>query len=156
MPEFPVVTLKPGPFAYITVTTPMAGIATAMGEGFGRLSALFAEARAEMAGMPMCHYVEYDETSTTFQLGFPCRPEEVGALRAAGLSIGETPAGATMKAVHLGPYDSVGSTYNAMIEAMKAQGLVAARDMWEVYHSPPETPPEQIRTEILWPVRQGG
>lgn len=154
MPKFPVVTLTPGPFACITITTPMTGIAGAIGDGFGRLSALFARAGTEMAGMPMCHYVEYDAISTTFQLGFPCRPDEVGALRAAGLSIAETPSGDIMKAVHMGPYDSVATTYDAMAAAMKAEGLVGARDMWEVYCSPPETPPEQIRTEILWPVRK--
>lgn len=156
MPAFPIVTLKPEPFAYVTITSPITGIAQAMGEGFGRLGGMFSRAGAEMAGMPMCHYIDYDGTSTTFQLGFPCRPVEVGALGAAGLSIGETPSGETMKAVHVGPYDTVVSTYNAMTEAMKSQGTVGARDMWEVYHSPPETRPEAIRTEILWPVLKAG
>lgn len=153
MPEFPVVVLEPGPFAYTTVTTEMSGIAHAMGEGFDRLGAMFAQAGAEMAGMPMCHYVQYDGKLTTFQLGFPCRSDDAGALRTAGLDIGETPSGQVMKAVHVGPYDSVVTTYNAMIEAMKARGLVGANDMWEAYYSPPETPPEQIRTEVIWPVR---
>ena len=54
----------------------------------------------------------------------------------------------------MGPYDSIVNTYNAMTEAMKAQGFVGARDMWEVYYSPPETPPEQIKTEVIWPVRE--
>lgn len=154
MPEFPVVTLTPQPFAYITVTTPMTGISNAMGEGFARLSRLFAQANATMAGAPMAHYLEYDEKSTTFQLGFPCRPEEAEALGAAGLSIGQTPSGESMKAVHVGPYDTIANTYNAMLEAMKAQGLTGARSMWETYFSPPETPPDKIRTEVTWPVKK--
>lgn len=153
MPEFPVVTLTPGPFACVTIATPVAGIAGAMAEGFCRLGDLFARAGAEMAGMPMCHYVEADQTSATFQLGFPCRPDEVAALRAAGLSIVETPSGEAMKAVHIGPYDDLTKTYAAMAKAMEAHGRIGSRDMWEVYCSPPETPPQQIRTEVLWPLQ---
>ncbi len=156
MPEFPVVTLSPEPFAYITITANMTEIPKAMGDGFGQLSMLFAQAKVTMAGMPMCHYLDYDEKSTTFQLGFPCRPDEVEALRDAGLSIGETPSGENMKAVHMGPYDGLGTTYNAMTDAMKAQGLTPAKDMWETYYSPPETPPEQIKTEVTWPVQEAG
>lgn len=152
MPEFPVVTLTPEPFAYITLTSQMKDIAETMAEGFGRLSMLFAQARAEMAGMPMCHYLDYDESSTTFQLGFPARPADVEALRDAGLSIGETPAGRNMKATHIGPYDTIMTTYTAMTAAMQAQGLEGTKDMWETYFSPPETPPEQIKTEVIWPV----
>ena len=153
MSDFTIETLTPRPFAYITVTARMSDMARTMGESFGRLGALFAAAGAEMAGMPMCHYTAYDEKTATFDLGFPARADQVEALRAAGLSIGETSSGRNMKAVHIGPYDTVVETYNRMTAAMKAQGLVGATDMWETYFSPPETPPEQIRTEVTWPVR---
>lgn len=153
MPQFPVVTLQPDPFAYITVSTPMAGIAQAMGQGFGRLTAAFSQAHARMAGPPMCHYIAYDEKNTTFQLGIPARPDELDKLRAVGLETGETPSGRNMKAIHIGPYDTVTKTYTALTDAMKARGLTAARDMWEVYYSPPDTPPEQTKTEIIWPVQ---
>ena len=153
MPEFPVVTLKPDPFAYITVSTPMAGISQAIGQGFGQLGAAFSQAEARVAGPPMCHYVAYDGKSTTFQLGYPARPDELEKLRSAGLETGETPSGRNMKAIHIGPYDTVVKTYDAITDAMKARGLTAARDMWEVYYSPPDTPPERMKTEIIWPVQ---
>lgn len=153
MPQFPVVTLTPDPFAYITVRTSMSGISEAIGEGFGRLGAAFDEAHARVAGPPMCHYLDYDGSGTTFQLGYPARPDELDRLRDAGLQTGETPSGRNMKATHIGPYDTVVATYDALTDAIKARGLTAARDMWEVYCSPPGTPPDQIRTDILWPVQ---
>ncbi|MNL80251.1 Bacterial transcription activator, effector binding domain [compost metagenome] len=58
-----------------------------------------------------------------------------------------------MKAIHIGPYDTVVKTYDALTGAMKARGLTGAHDMWEVYYSPPDTPPEKLRTEIIWPVQ---
>ena len=152
MTDFPVETMKPSPRAYITRTAKMSDIPQAMMEGFATLSELFAKAKASMTGMPMAHYLAYDNASTTFELGFPCRSEDEHELRAAGLSIGMTPEGRSMKATHIGPYATVVATYNAMIAEMKAKGLVPAKDMWEIYHSPPETPPAEIRTDVVWPI----
>jgi effector-binding domain-containing protein len=152
MTDFPIETMKAGPRAYITRTAGMKDIPKAMMEGFATLSERFAKANAPMTGMPMAHYLTYDKGSTTFELGFPCRSEDEVALRAAGLSIGKTPEGRSMKATHIGPYDTVVSTYNAMIADMQARGLVPARDMWEIYCSPPETPPSEIRTDVVWPL----
>lgn len=152
MPEFTLTTLTPQPFAHITLTSKIADMPRTMGDGFAGLARMFNEAGAEMAGMPMAHYLDYDGGSTTFELGFPCRPDQAAALQASGLSIGETASGRVMTGVHMGPYESVPSTYNAMMAAMGKQGLTGAKDMWEVYFSPPETPPEEIKTEVIWPV----
>lgn len=152
MTDFSIETMEAAPRAYITLTSRMTEIPQSMAKGFAMLSELFARAKAPMAGMPMAHYLTYDDTSTTFELGFPCRSEDEDALRAAGLSIGRSPEGRNMKATHIGPYDTVGSTYNAMIAAMQAKGLVPAKDMWEVYFSLPTTPPAEIRTDVIWPI----
>lgn len=152
MTDFPIETMEPTPRAFITRTCKMSEIAAAMASGFETLSALFAKAEAPMTGMPLAHYLAYDNVSTTFELGFPCRAEDADALRAAGLSIGTTPTGRNMKATHIGPYTSVESTYHAMIAQMTAKGLMPAQDMWEIYFSPPETPPAEIRTDIVWPI----
>lgn len=152
MTDFPIETMQGAPRAYVTRIALMADISKVIGEGFATLSDLFAVAGAPMTGMPMAHYLTYDATSTTFELGFPCRPEDEEALRAAGLSIGKTPEGRCMMATHMGPYDAVETTYHAMIAAMQAKGLVPATDMWEIYFSPPETPPAEIRTDIVWPI----
>ena len=149
----PLVTkLNATPFAYVSRKAKMNEMPQVMGEGFATLSQLFAKAGAEMAGMPMAHYLDYDATSATFDLGFPVRPDLLEALKDAGLTIGETAAGQNMTAVHMGPYDTVMKTYDVMTNAMKAQGLKGSKDMWEVYYSPPGTPPAEIKTEVIWPV----
>ena len=152
MAETTLETLDPIPFAFVTRTTPLTEMAKVMPASFAEVGAAFAAAKAQLAGMPMAHYTDYDGSSTTFEAGFPARPEDVEALQRAGLSIGKTAGGRVMKAIHVGPYDEVVSTYDAMTRAMKAQGLTGSRDMWESYQSPPETPPEEIRTEVVWPV----
>lgn len=153
MPDFTIETRTATPFAYLERTARIVDMPKVMGEGFASLSALFAKAKAPMDGPPMAHYKSFDGSTTTFELGFPVRAEDTAALRAAGLSIGETPRGRVMQAIHVGPYDGVSKTYDAMLAAMKAKGTEAAPDMWERYFSPPGTPPEQIRTEVIWPLR---
>lgn len=152
MSGFTVETAVPQPFAYLRRTSKIADMPETMGEGFASLGAKLASANTAPAGMPLAHYLDYDETSTTFDLGFPIRSEDAEAVRAAGLEVGETPSGQVMKGTHIGPYDKANETYQAMLAEVKSKGLTAARDMWEVYFSPPETPPEEIRTDIIWPV----
>jgi hypothetical protein len=153
MPEFTVTEMTPQPFAYVMRHAKIADMSQVMGECFGVLGAALAKARAEPAGPPLSHYLDYDKDSSTFQVGFPIRPEDVEPARAAGLAIGETPSGSVMQGKHMGPYDTLHLTYAAMTSAMSAQDLEGTHDMWERYLSPPETPPEKTETEVMWPVK---
>jgi AraC family transcriptional regulator len=154
MPQFEVTDLTAQPFAYLTKTAQIKGIAEVMGQSFAELGKAFAAAAAPMTGPPLCHYMGFDGATTTFQVGFPYRPDDGKRLTAAGLTIGTTQAGQVMKATHKGPYETVVETYNAMQSEMQQRHLVGADDMWEIYMSPPETPPEEILTQVIWPVRR--
>lgn len=154
MTSFPIETMQPTPRAFITLTSKMTEIAATMQEGFETLARLFTKAGVPMRGMPMAHYLDYNDVSTTIELGFPCRAEDTEALRAAGLTIGTTAAGPSMRATHIGPYDGMESTYHQMIGEMTRLDLEPARDMWEIYYSPPETPPAETRTDVVWPIAE--
>lgn len=147
-----IVELTPRPFAFVSLRSKLPEMPATMGQGFATLGQMFAKAKAELAGNPLAHYTDFDATTASFELGFPVLEDDIPALRAAGLSIGQTPGGRNMTATHLGPYDTVSRTYDLMTAAMKEQKLSAAKDMWESYLSPPETPPDQIRTEVIWSV----
>lgn len=152
MTKFEIVELQAEPYAHITRTAPMTGVGPAIAAGFAELGKAFAAAGAVPAGPPLAHYLSYDQTSTTFELGFPIASGDGARLKAAGLEIGQTQAGTVMKATHLGPYDSLPPIYAAMQDEMRSQNLAPASHMWEIYMSPPETPPAEIRTEVIWPV----
>lgn len=152
MSEPAILELQSAPFAFIQLQSSLADMPQVIGQGFGTLSMLFSKAGAAMAGNPMAHYLDFDAQSVTFELGFPVLESDTDKLLAAGLSIGRTPGGRNMTAVHIGPYDTVSDTYELMGAAMKAQGVAGSKDMWESYASPPETPPAEIRTEVIWPL----
>ena len=154
MASFEISDMGAQPFAFLTRTADIKGISKVMAESFSELGRAFAMADAPMMGPPLCHYTAYDGATTRFEVGFPYRPEDADRLRAAGLTLGTTRAGKVMKATHVGPYDTVVETYDAMQADMAARKLVGADDMWEVYMSPPETPPDKIVTEVMWPVTE--
>lgn len=58
---------------------------------------------------------------------------------------------------HVGPYDRPAAAYEALREGARGQGrpLDDGSPPWEEYWTGPETPPEQTRTDIYWPVATG-
>lgn len=152
MSEPVIAQLQARPFAYVSLSSSLTGMPQAVADGFERLSRMFDQADVTVAGTPMAHYLGFDNRTVSFDLGYPALPADVERLKAAGLSLGETPGGAHMVALHVGPYDTVTSTYRMMDTAMRTQHVTGARDMWECYPSPPQTPPNQVQTEVIWPL----
>jgi effector-binding domain-containing protein len=66
---------------------------------------------------------------------------------------GVVPAGEVATTTHLGPYDGLPQAYQALQDWMRAHGRKpAGTAMWEEYLTGPETPPNQTRTDIFWPL----
>lgn len=66
---------------------------------------------------------------------------------------GELPACEAAVTTHVGGYDSLPAAYAAIQTWIRASGREPAESMWEEYWSGPSTPPENIRTDIFWPVK---
>lgn len=63
------------------------------------------------------------------------------------------PAGRVLTTVHVGPYERLTETYDAMQDYAARHHLVLNQEaMWEEYLSGPEVEPEQIHTRVTWPV----
>jgi effector-binding domain-containing protein len=67
---------------------------------------------------------------------------------------GELPGGTLAVAWHVGPYDTLGETYGALLAWIGEQGRTVAGPMWEVYWTDPATEPDPARwrTEVIVPV----
>ncbi len=58
------------------------------------------------------------------------------------------------KAVHVGPYDSTEKTYMAIEAYIKKRGLeIAGKSMEEYVNSPQDTPPNELITNIYYPIK---
>ena len=72
---------------------------------------------------------------------------------ADGVVASTLPGGEVVEAVHIGPYDTMETTYAEIAAWMAAQGLRPGPVMWESYLTDPgnEPDPATWRTLIVWP-----
>lgn len=66
----------------------------------------------------------------------------------------ELPGGRVITGVHIGPYETLESTYRELTEWASAEGLQLAGHMWESYLTDPSAEPDPAnwQTLITWPV----
>ena len=72
----------------------------------------------------------------------------------AEVASGALPDTDAYEAIHTGPYDTLGSTYDAIKKSMEADGASPADSMWEYYLTDPEQQPDPAtwQTRVVWPV----
>jgi effector-binding domain-containing protein len=101
-------------------------------------------------GMPFTAYYDLNMQNLDLEIGFPVARR----LTARGeIQPSEFPGGPLASVWHIGPYDQIGSAYDALTEWIKERGYQGAGPVYEIYYSEPETPPEQIRTRVVIPVK---
>jgi effector-binding domain-containing protein len=54
--------------------------------------------------------------------------------------------------LHVGPYEGMAPAYEAVQAWIAAKGRTAAGPPMEFYLSPPDVPPDQIKTEVVFPL----
>jgi hypothetical protein len=77
-------------------------------------------------------------------------PTTVAAVN--GVRAGVLPECRAVQAMHVGSYDTLGTTHDAVKQWMREEGLNASDDMWEYYLSDQSTDPATWRTQVVWPV----
>lgn len=123
-----------------------------MGKAFGALMMFAQRKKVQLAGPAFCYYRSWSKTTVDLECGFPVAGpvEGEGDVRMFSL-----PAAKAANAMHLGPYERVGTTYGLVEQWLRAHGHEPSGQMWEVYHnSPQDTAPKKLRTEIFWPVKR--
>lgn len=151
MDDIDLVNLTPEPFAFLTRECDMAAISTTVAEIFEKLGAALAQAKAAPSGPPMARYRRLQGGRVTINLGFPVRSDALARLRASGLETGLTSGGLAMRGVHVGSFDTLRQTYDALLAAISKAGRAPADEMWERYYGAPGE--ADARTEVLWPVK---
>ena len=120
------------------------------GQTYGALMQYMSEMDAQPAGEPFAAYYNMDMQDLDVEIGFPVSKPlpDRGNIKSGALL-----AGKYASTVHIGPYDSMAPAYEALTQYVKANGYEPAGAAYEFYFSGPETPPEEIRTQIAFPVK---
>lgn len=101
------------------------------------------------SGMPYAAYYNQDMQNLDLEIGFPVSTSitDNGEVKS-----GELPGGLWATLMNIGPYDSVGPAYETLTKAIAERGSTVAGPVYEFYFDGPETPPEEIRTLVAFPI----
>jgi effector-binding domain-containing protein len=136
--------------AAIKMTRPLSGIGPAMAEAFPRIYQAVVSAGVEPAGMPLAVYFEMGPEETTFECAIPVPSPFPASGEVQPSSVG---GGEVAVTVHVGPYDTIGQTWEALMSWLGGQGKTATGHGWESYlNEPGQVPDAELRTELCIPV----
>lgn len=140
------------PTAVAEATLTVAEIGPWLTKTYNDIAAVLAGCGIEPAGAPFARYRRLAGDLFRVEAGFP-----VGAAidRADGVHPSALPGGPVVETVHLGPYEAMGSAYDALTSWVRARGGDIAGDAWEIYFSDPEVErdPATWRTGVVQPYR---
>lgn len=118
-----------------------------------RVSGWLVDKGLQREGMPITVYQSQNLKRGEFEMqpsGFVAEAVE----GEGDITAGATAAGDAAHAIHAGPYDTLGETWEAMWEWIAAQGRTVSQPAWEVYVTDPghDPDPKHWRTEIFIPL----
>ncbi len=123
-------------------------IAEAMGSAFGDVFGFVGQFNVTPLSMPMSLYLGMDPEVLRFRGGVMVSAEDAAKAREP-IKADTLPAGDVMMTTHVGPYDSMNQTHQALWRHMETEGIPGAFPIWEIYVDDPDnTAPEALRTEI--------
>ena len=122
-------------------------LGTAFGEVYGHLGAR----RVEGNGPPFVIYHGTPMADEPFDIEV-CAPVAHSVDPPPGWQARMLSAGSFVTLLHVESYDTVASAYGDLTAWIGTHDLAVAGPSREVYLSPPDTPPSQIRTIIEFPV----
>jgi effector-binding domain-containing protein len=121
-----------------------------MADAFGTVAEHLEQAGVVVTGPAVAAY-EMTGDGFTVAAGFPVTGGFAGD---ASVVVLRLPAGPGITCVHQGPYEDLPATYDLLRESARAHGrMVDEHLMWEEYLTGPGTPPDQIRTRVMWPLQ---
>ena len=157
-----IVELEARPTAAVRIRQPMAelDLAGAFDRSLPLVAEQIATAGGSIVGPSYGRYHQFGPDVVDVEIGFPVeaapsglRPLEAVSPGEVGLS--ELPGGPVARAVHLGSYDDMSGTYDALHEWIHAQpGFDDGAGPWESYIDMPRdmADPSGARTEVIWPL----
>lgn len=144
-----IVELQEQPTAVVREAVAMDALPEFFGRAFAAADAALEAQHVPPAGPPFAHYLSKPTETVDVEAGFPVATTVTSG---NGVQPSTLPAGRAVQATHVGSYETIGTTYEAVMQWMSQEGLKASEDMWECYLTEPSADPATQRTLIVWPV----
>lgn len=139
---------------YVHHELPMSSINSELYDSsYDAIGAYLAEDTANMNGMPMAIYANWNEedSSSVMDIAMPFASNKAGNDQVLK---GSSYAGLVIKATHYGPYEEMMPIYRAAEAYMTANGLVQNGPVTEIYVTDPGSEPDSTKwaTDVYWAV----
>ncbi len=126
-------------------------VAQALAQAYGDIGRFMARRGMAHSGQPVAIMQADGEDGYRFEAAIPT--ETAGVTGEGAVRVGTTPGGRAVRAVHVGPYDTMPETYDKLAAYMAAHGLAPGALSWERYVSDPgDTPSHALITHIFFSV----
>jgi effector-binding domain-containing protein len=152
MPPFEIRQAPPQAAAIVQVSCPVSEIAAVMGPTFEKVVDAVTRSGGVVTGPAFARYREMSPERVEFDCGMgvaspydgegDVKPAQLGGCEAA-------------YARHVGPYETVGETWNALTDWVHGQGRELQGPGWESYLTDPEAEPDPTKwvTEVWLPLK---
>jgi effector-binding domain-containing protein len=124
-----------------------------LAQAFGEVAAYLHAHGIAPKGYPFTRYHVLPGHRFEVEAGFPIAVRIAGN---ASVRPSSLPGGHALVAWHVGSYDTVRTTYQAIDDWLRAESGYRTGDAWEIYHDPPGRDRSQWRTEVVQPVAFAG
>jgi effector-binding domain-containing protein len=145
--------LRPHQTATVRETVRQEDLAPALGRIFQAVGQAVTRQRIEKDGSLFVRYHSFGET-VDLEAGVPVKSpiQPDGDVRPSQL-----PSGPAAIAVHAGPYETLGQTYEAIEAWLSGTGRSATGPPWEIYLTDPSVEPDPTKwlTEVIFPLGKG-
>jgi AraC family transcriptional regulator len=151
MTTFSVTTVEPQPAAVVRAEVPMEQIRSVFDSGFGEVVRVTRAQGVAITGAPFAFYPRLPTDTVEVVVGFPVATPVAPD---GDVTPFELPGGPVVTGLHVGPYERLAESYQALRDWAAAEGLSLATHMWEAYLTDPAAEPDSQawETAMTWPL----
>jgi effector-binding domain-containing protein len=151
MLAFEIRTIPLQPIAAMHLSVPQEEIGEAMSRAFPAIFEAVGAAGATPAGPPMARYFDFGDPIIDFECAIPVAAPFAGHGDVQPSSVG---GGEAAVCLHVGPYDTISQTWEAMTAWVGEQGRSPGGPGWESYLTGPDEEPDPSKwvTEVCMPL----
>lgn len=140
------------PFLAVRLRTPAAELPAHLGESYGAIMAYMGQLGHQPSGMPFTAYYNADMKNLDVEIAIPTAEILPGQ---GDIYSSEIPAGKVAELIYTGPYTGMRPAYEQLESFVAQRGAEMAGPAYEIYiDDPGETPVENLRTIILFPIKE--
>lgn len=135
----------------IRTTSSAQNLPEALGKNYGVIMQYLGQLNEEMSGPPFVIYYNMDMDNLDIDIGIPVSKKIPDKDEIKGCEIA---AGKYGSCLYTGPYNEMSSAYTALSKYLANNGYEPTGIALEMYlNDPTEVSPDQLQTEILYPLK---